>query len=79
MWPRLRGATEVLSNGIPVAELTARRGERTSARAALGLTDQDVLVASVANFREKKDHPTLFAAAAACADEPRLRFVVIGP
>lgn len=78
MWPRFRGATEVVSNGIPVDQLTARRTERAAARAALGLTDQDVLVASVANFREKKDHPTLFAAAAACSDEPRLRFVVIG-
>jgi glycosyltransferase involved in cell wall biosynthesis len=37
-----------------------------------------VLVVTVANFREKKDYPTLLAAAARCADQPRLRFVAIG-
>lgn len=78
MWSPLRPSTPVLPNGIPARRLAARCNERAAAREALGATDDEVVVASVANFREKKDHATLFAAAAACRDEPRLRFVVIG-
>jgi glycosyltransferase involved in cell wall biosynthesis len=69
---------QVVVQGIPVDELAGRRGERAEARAALGIEDRDVLVVTVANFREKKDYPTLLAAAARCADEPSLRFVAIG-
>ena len=78
MGPRRAGAVEVLLHGIPVQDLARRRGERHAARASLGIDDATVLVATVANLRAKKDYPTLLAAAAACADEPRLQFVAIG-
>lgn len=78
MWSPLRSSTPVLPNGIPARDLAERRVERDAARASLGVRPDDIVVASVANFREKKDHPTLFAAAAECRDDPRLRFLVIG-
>jgi glycosyltransferase involved in cell wall biosynthesis len=78
-WPRWRGRTEVLIHGIPVEALAARRAERTEARAELGLGTDDVVVAHVANLREKKDHATLLAAARQALDaEPHLRFISIG-
>lgn len=79
MWARLRPGCEVLEHGVPLAALRARRGERAQARATLGVTDDDVLVVTVANLRAQKDYPNLFAAAAAAIGrEPRLRFVAIG-
>ncbi|MEO6318522.1 MAG: glycosyltransferase, partial [Acidimicrobiales bacterium] len=55
------------------------RAGRAAARAAQGWTDDDVVVAIVANLRVHKDYPTLFAAAAAAlAEQPQLRFVSIG-
>jgi glycosyltransferase involved in cell wall biosynthesis len=78
-WRPWRARTEVLVHGCPVATLAARATERHAARAAHGWRDDDVVVATVANLRRHKDHPTLFAAAArAIAEEPRLRFVAIG-
>jgi glycosyltransferase involved in cell wall biosynthesis len=78
-WPRWQDRTEVLIHGIPVEALAARRSERDEARAALGVAPGEVLVAHVANLREKKDHATLLAAARAALDEePRLRFASIG-
>jgi glycosyltransferase involved in cell wall biosynthesis len=79
MWPRWRGATEVLVHGIPLDRVRARRGERAAARARHGWSDHEVVVAIVANLRANKDYPTLFRAAAeAIAVEPRLRFASVG-
>jgi glycosyltransferase involved in cell wall biosynthesis len=78
VWSRRRDGVDVVIQGIPTSALHARRGERAGARGALGVGDDTVLVATVANFREKKDYPTLLAAAAACLDDPTLRFVAIG-
>lgn len=79
MWARLQPGCEVLEHGVPLASLRERRGERASARAALGITADDVLVVTVANLRAQKDYPNLFAAAVtAIGREPRLRFVSIG-
>ena len=78
-WGPWRAKTEVLVHGVPLAALQARRGERAAARAAQAWNDDDVVVAIVANLRANKDYPTLFTAAAlACAEEPRLRFVSVG-
>jgi glycosyltransferase involved in cell wall biosynthesis len=78
-WRRLQARTRVLQHGIPVEQLSARSAERESARTELEVADDAVLVATIANFREKKDYPTLLAAAeAAVATEPRLRFVSVG-
>lgn len=78
MSARQRDRTTVAVQGIPVAELSARRAERSGARAALGVPDEDFLVVTVANFREKKDYPTLLRAAAASKPCPNIRFVAIG-
>jgi glycosyltransferase involved in cell wall biosynthesis len=64
--------------GIPVTTLAARRAERPDARRGLGAGPDDVVIVTVANFREKKDYPTLLAAAALLDDEPQIRFVAIG-
>jgi glycosyltransferase involved in cell wall biosynthesis len=70
----------VLVYGSPVSALAARAAaERVAARALGGWSDDDVVVAIVANLRDQKDYPTLFdAAAIALAREPRLRFVSAG-
>ena len=79
MGRRHRERTEVLIHGIPAAELVAQRGDRDLVRRELGLADDDVVVTIVANFREKKDYPTLLRAAVeARAVEPRLRFLSVG-
>lgn len=77
-WARYRERIDVVIHGVPVAALRARRAERAPARAALGVADDEILIATVANFREKKDYPTLLRVAAACALQPTLRFVAIG-
>ncbi len=78
-WRPWQAKTDVLVHGIPLQVLQARRGERSAARAANGWSDDDVVVAIVANLRANKDYPTLFAAASrALTAEPRLRFASIG-
>jgi glycosyltransferase involved in cell wall biosynthesis len=45
----------------------------------MGWSEDDVVVATVANLRTQKDYPNLVEAAAlAIAEEPRLRFIAIG-
>ena len=69
-WSRRRGRrwraeTEVLVHGIPLRR--ARRPAAASGTApapSTGWSDDDVVVAIVANLRANKDYPTLFAAAA---------------
>ncbi|HEX7276588.1 MAG TPA: glycosyltransferase, partial [Acidimicrobiales bacterium] len=79
MWRPLRKRTVVLLHGVPVARIAARSGERAAARLELGVADDQVVVAIVANFRDKKDYPSALAAAAvACARDDSLRFVAVG-
>lgn len=78
-WSPWRAKTEVLVHGVPLAPLVARRAERAAARARQGWKDDHIVVAIVANLRANKDYPTWFAAAAqACAEDERLRFVSVG-
>ncbi len=78
VWPPLRDRVRVSIQGVDVSAISPRRHERAAARDRLGLRPDDVLVVHVANFREKKDHPTLLRAAQACLDDPRLQFASIG-
>lgn len=78
IWSWYRRRVDVVVQGTPFEQLRARRAERDESRARLAMADDDLLVVTVANFREKKDYPMLLAVAAACADEPRLKFVSIG-
>lgn len=78
-WRPWQAKTEVLVHGVPLDSLRARQGDRAATRAAHGWSEDDVVVATVANLRRNKDYPTLFAAAAeAIAVEPRLRFISLG-
>lgn len=79
MWRPWRRRAVVLVHGVPVEALARRRLERVDARAELGLGPADVAVVTIANFREKKDYPTLLRAARRAHDEePTLRFLAIG-
>jgi glycosyltransferase involved in cell wall biosynthesis len=75
MSPAAQQRTTVVLHGIPLRSVAAARAGRSSARAELGMGD-DILVMTVANFREKKDYPTLLEAARQCPEH--LRFVAIG-
>jgi glycosyltransferase involved in cell wall biosynthesis len=78
-WRPWRRRVEVLLHGVPLAQLSQQDADRDATRAELGADDQDIVIGTIANLREGKDYPTLFAAAAlALATEPRLRFVAVG-
>ena len=61
---RAGAGVSVVTHGIDVAEVQARLGERKRIRAELGVVDDEVVVGTVANFREQKDYPTLLGACA---------------
>jgi glycosyltransferase involved in cell wall biosynthesis len=80
MPPLLRSRTRVVRYGVDVdAVLAAAMGARDSVRSELGLTSDDVVVGTVANFRSTKAYPDLLAAASIVVDEvPNVRFVAVG-
>jgi len=79
MWERCQKRTEVIWSGIPVAEVHARREERTTVREHHRWADDDIVVAVVAHEGSVEEHVALFEAAAeATVFEPRLRFVSVG-
>jgi glycosyltransferase involved in cell wall biosynthesis len=68
----------VIPNGIDLPERPGLE-ERARARAALGVTADDVVVGVVARLSPQKAHHVLFEAVARCLpDVPSLRLVVIG-
>ena len=60
--PRVRGRLEVLIPGVPVAEIRAALGDRSSIRKELGVTEDEVVVMTLANYRPPKRYPDLFQA-----------------
>jgi L-malate glycosyltransferase len=75
----LRPGVEVLEHGVDLARVRAHADARDETRAELGVADGDVLVGTVANYREKKAYPDLLDAARQALDtEPSLRFVAVG-
>lgn len=62
-WRRVRDRTEVIVHGVPLAEIRPLLDRRDEARAELGFGPDDVVVATVANFRAQKAYPDLLAAA----------------
>lgn len=76
---RLGRRAEVVIHGVDVEAIAGRRGERDAARAELGVSSDQLLVATVANLRANKDYPTMLAAARRLADagEP-VQFVSVG-
>jgi glycosyltransferase involved in cell wall biosynthesis len=75
----LRHRVEVLVHGIDLRRVRAHAAERTAAREELGIRDNELLVVTVANYREHKGYRYLLRAAAQLRDEGApIRFVVVG-
>ena len=71
--------TQVLTHGVDVASVRNHRDRRDSMRAELGLPEQAVVVATIANYREQKDYPNLLNACALLRDRGvDLRVVCVG-
>jgi len=78
-WPRTRARTEVLVHGIDLEQVRSARPTRQRVRAELGAADDEIVVATVANYRRQKAYPTLLRAARDVLDCcPSARFVAVG-
>lgn len=76
---RFASQLEVVVQGIPLSEMKHLRAQRDARRAELGLSDEEVVVATVANLKPEKDYPTLLEAAAQVLQRnPQVRFLAIG-
>lgn len=68
-----------LQHGIDVASVRDDRRFRDAMRAELGISADEVVVGTVANYREQKDYPTLLRAAAILRDrQVAFRLVAVG-
>lgn len=75
----LASQIEVVVQGIPVSEVRQMRAQREQHRTALGVSDDEIVVVTVANLRPEKDYPTLLEAAArVLRRNMEVRFVAIG-
>ncbi len=79
----LRGAARrrarSLQHGIDVAAVSSETRYRAAIRAEFGLHDDDVVIGTVANFRDQKDYPNLLGAVSLLRDQGvRCRFVAVG-
>ena len=79
MWPRLQRRTEVVVHGVQLEQVRAQGGEREQVRAELGIESDELVIATIANFRAQKDYPNLLAAARDLIDRGvAARIVAIG-
>ena len=76
VWRPWRSAVDVVIHGVPVAKIRARGVERDAARADLGVTGDETLIGTIANFRADKDYPNLLRAAQLALEDGH---VVNGP
>jgi glycosyltransferase involved in cell wall biosynthesis len=77
--PRLRGRVEVLVHGVDLGRVRRHLEDRAKTRADLGVRDEELLVVTVANYREHKGYPFLLLAAAALRESGApIRFAVVG-
>lgn len=65
---RRRRSAETLAHGVPVGGIRALLTERDAVRRELGVSQETVLIGTVANYHRKKDWPTLLRAARVVAD-----------
>jgi glycosyltransferase involved in cell wall biosynthesis len=76
---RIRARTRVIRYGVDAAELRRESGARDGQRRDLGVSDDQILVGTVANLRATKGYPDLLEAAqAVVARVPNVRFVAAG-
>jgi glycosyltransferase involved in cell wall biosynthesis len=74
-----RRRTEVLVHGIDLDGVAAHRDGRERVRAELAVSDDTVLVVTLANLRAHKDYPTLLGAARRALDAgAAIRVVAVG-
>ena len=72
-------SVEVLIHGIDVGAVAAQKVHRDSVRQELGITDDEVVIGIVANFRKEKAYDLLLdAAAQVVAQNPKVRFLSVG-
>ena len=75
----LSGRVEVLTHGIDVDAVRAHRSERDSVRRALGFTNEDVVIITVAHLRTEKAYDVLLDAAHKVIEtHPNAQFVSVG-
>ena len=75
----LRPTVRTLVHGIDVDEVVGHRGDRGAVRAELGIGDEEIVVGTVANFRQAKRYDLLIEAAQIVVDRlPSVRFVAVG-
>lgn len=79
MWTPLRRRAETIVHGVSIADIRASLPERDSTRAELGVSADEVLVGTVANYTTQKDWPNLLRAARVLADSGApVRFCAVG-
>ena len=78
-WPGTRRRCEVLVHGIELTAVRSAEPHRDRIRAEIGASEQDVVVVTIANYRQQKAYPNLFAAARLVLDRcPAAFFVAVG-
>lgn len=78
-WPRTRRRTQVVVHGVDLAAIRQASGERDEVRRELGLSPDEVVVLTVANYRRQKAWPDLLAAARDVVDRGLpVRFLAVG-
>ncbi len=79
VWPCFRDAVEVVVHGVVLSDISQDAKTRSEVRREVGVTDDETLVGTVANYRLQKAYPDLLRAARiALAADPRLRFAAVG-
>lgn len=79
IWPWWRSGTQVLLHGLMREDLELPEESRDAVRAEFGLTPNDVVVTTVANYRAQKGYPDLLTAARRVVDAvPNVRFLSVG-
>jgi len=69
----------VVPNGFDLKAFRPDAAARATIRRELGVSEDDVLIGAVANYRPEKDFANFFGAAARLlADRPRVRFLICG-
>jgi glycosyltransferase involved in cell wall biosynthesis len=76
---RIRARTRVIRYGVDTAAIRAEREHRAEQRRLLGITEDEIVIGTVANLRATKGYPDLLAAARAVVERvPKARFLAVG-
>jgi glycosyltransferase involved in cell wall biosynthesis len=78
-WPATRRRCEVVVHGIELTAVRSAESNRERIRSEIGANESDVVVVTVANYRQQKAYPNLFAAARTVLPRcPSAFFVAVG-